>query len=279
MVIGAKGMLGTDLVDSLRKAGDDPIAMDVEEIDIRDPNSVSDTLRRVRPGVVFNCAALTDVDGCETNQEQAFLVNATGPENLARACADVGPFLYHISTDYVFDGRKRAPYSEDDPVNPLGVYARSKTAGEQAVGRILPNRHCIVRTQWLFGTHGGNFVETILNQARKRSVLKVVDDQYGSPTYALDLAAALIELARRGATGTFHAVNSGVATWHAFAEKILEISGITDVRVDPITTEELARNAPRPQYSVLDCTSLARTLGAPLRSWQDALAHYLAHRT
>ena len=278
LVIGSKGMLGTDLVNSLRKAGRDPVAMDVDELDIRDPDAVSDALHRVRPGVVFNCAAFTDVDGCETNQEQALLVNGKGPENLARACADDGLSLYHMSTDYVFDGRKDTPYREGDPVNPLGVYARSKAAGENAVREILPDHHCIVRTQWLFGAHGKNFVEAILNQARQRRVLKVVDDQYGSPTYALDLAAALIALARRGARGTFHVTNSGVTTWNAFARRILETADITDVRVDRITTEELGRKAPRPGYSVLDCTRFERTLGCPLRNWEEALAHYLAHR-
>ncbi len=278
LVIGSRGMLGTDLVNSLRQAGSDPVAMDMDEVDIRDLGAVFDALHRVRPGVVFNCAAFTDVDGAETNREYAFLVNAKGPENLARACADAGLSLYHMSTDYVFDGRKDAPYSEDDPVNPVGVYAKSKAAGEKAVREILPHHHCIVRTQWLFGVHGKNFVEAILNQARQKNVLKVVDDQHGSPTYALDLAAALIVLARRGTKGTFHVTNSGVTSWNAFARKILETANITDVRVDRITTEELGRKAPRPVYSVLDCTRFERTVGNPLRSWEAALAHYLAHR-
>ena len=183
LVVGSKGMLGTDLVRLLQESGTRTVALDIDEMDICMPDSVMDAFARYQPGVVINVAAYTDVDGCESQPDKAFNINAQGPKNLAEASLNAGTFLVHISTDYVFDGNKGAPYVEEDPMNPLGVYGRSKAEGEGYVRNLLPERHCIVRTQWLFGLHGKNFVEAILSQAQKRDVLRVVSDQRGSPTY------------------------------------------------------------------------------------------------
>ncbi|MBI5569261.1 MAG: dTDP-4-dehydrorhamnose reductase [Desulfomonile tiedjei] len=275
LVIGAKGMLGTDLVTHLHREGIGTVSMDVDEVDIGDPDSVKRAFAAAKPGTVINVAALTDVDGCEAVPDQAFRVNATGPKLVATACRDARCSLVHISTDYVFDGLTRTPYREEDPMNPLGVYGRSKTEGEVLVRQILPEDHCIVRTQWLFGLHGKNFVATILNLAEEQGTLRVVDDQHGVPTYTPDLAAALLTLCRAGARGTFHVTNSGITTWYGFALRILERAGLGAVKVDPMTTRELGRPAPRPLYSVLDTTRFVALAGKPLRSWQDALDDYL----
>jgi dTDP-4-dehydrorhamnose reductase len=278
LVIGAKGMVGTDLVAQLQGAGIETVSMDVEEIDIGDPDSVEGAFAEARPRTAINVAAVTDVDGCEAISDKAFRVNATGPELLARACLAARCSLVHISTDYVFDGRSRAPYREEDSMNPLGVYGRSKAEGEKLVRQVLPDDHCIVRTQWLFGLHGKNFVETILNLAEKQDTLKVVDDQHGVPTYTRDLAAALLTLCRSGARGTFHVTNSGVTTWYDFALRILDRVGFGSVKVEPTTTSELRRAAPRPLYSILDTTRFVALAGRPLRSWHDALDDYLLAR-
>ncbi len=278
IVIGAKGMLGRDLMLHLKQARIEAVGLDLEEVNIRDPNHVMDALRTFRDNLVINVAAFTDVDGCESQQETAFAVNARGPENVARACKQTGAFLVHISTDYVFDGRKGTPYLEDDAMNPLGVYAKSKAEGERLVRAILPDRHCIVRTQWLFGVHGKNFVEAILGMAKQKDVLTVVDDQHGCPTSTLDLSKALIQLGKLEVQGTYHVTNSGATTWYGFAKKIVELAGITTVRVEPITTAQLARPAPRPAYSVLDNAKFVRLVGKRLPKWEDALAEYMRHR-
>ncbi len=268
LVIGSKGMLGTDLVACLLDCGKRAVGLDVEEIDIRRRDSVRDAVARYAPGTIINTAAVTDVDGCETRQEEAFSVNAQGPENLAEVVSELGGGLLHMSTDYVFDGCKETPYIETDGISPIGVYGKSKARGEMRVREILPDRHCIVRTQWLYGRHGKNFVEAILDAANQRDVLRVVGDQRGSPTYAQDLAKALVDLCDKGVTGTVHVTNSGEATWHEFAATIIELAGITNVSVVPITTEELGRPAPRPAYSVLDNSKFDRLVGTPLRHWR-----------
>jgi dTDP-4-dehydrorhamnose reductase len=277
-VIGAKGMLGTDLVRLLKQSGISTMPLDVEDIDIRSGDSTLEVLSGIKPSVIINAAAVTDVDGCESNPASAFSVNAEGAANVAKAARGCGAFLIHMSTDYVFDGKKRSPYSESDPVNPLGVYGNSKAQGEVAVSGLLPENHCIVRTQWLFGLNGKNFVEAILSAAKQKDVLKVVNDQTGSPTYTLDLADAIIKLAAARARGTVHVTNSGETTWYHFARRIIEQTGTTHVRVEPISTAELGRPAPRPAYSVLDNTGFVKLTGYALRSWEEALSEYLNER-
>lgn len=279
LIAGYRGMLGTELTGYLGRSGIEVVTVGHEELDIRFRDSVADVLSRHRPGVVFNAAALTDVDGCETAVDEAFAVNAQGPGNLAQACAETGAFLVHVSTDYVFDGCIDRAYSEDDDVNPLGVYGKSKAQGENALRAALADSHIIVRTQWLFGLHGRNFVEAVLDQAVKKGSLRVVNDQYGSPTYTVDLARAMVQLAHSGATGTFHVTNRGTTTWRGFAEKIVEMAELSGVPVQPIDTWELDRPAPRPKYAVLDNGKFIRRVGRPLRTWEEALGDYMLSRT
>lgn len=278
LVVGSEGMLGKDLVSLLRASRIETVGLDRPDIDIRYKDSVKEVVSRIKPSVVVNVAALTNVDGCETDVEEAFRVNGDGPGNLAEAARDLGAYLVHISTDYVFDGSKGSPYREDDPVCPLGVYARSKAEGERRLRDLLSDNHCIVRTQWLFGLHGHNFVETILRLASTHQTLTVVDDQHGTPTYTLDLASALKRLCELRYRGTIHVTNSGQTTWYDFAKEILREAGVTGVRVEPIPSTKLDRPAPRPAYAVLDNSRFAACTRAPLRPWQEALAHYLAAR-
>ena len=179
-----------------------------------------------------------------------------------------------MSTDYVFDGKKKAPYREEDPTNPLGVYGRSKLEGEQRAKRVLPDV-CIVRTAWLYGKTGKNFVEAIRGQAETKKSLNVVVDQRGSPTFTKDLAEALKVIAEKALSGIYHVTNQGACSWHEFAEKILALTGRSDVRIHPISTEELGRPAPRPENSILDCTKYQTGTGMHMRSWQEALQAYL----
>jgi dTDP-4-dehydrorhamnose reductase len=275
LVIGSKGMLGSDLVQLLGRSGIETLAMDIDEVDITKLDSVRAALLASKPGTVINVAAFTDVDGCESAPDKAFEANAQGPAHLAAVCSELESALVHISTDYVFDGLKRGAYREDDPIDPLGVYGKSKAQGEKFVRDMLPDNHCIVRTEWLFGLNGKNFVATMLDLGRTREVLAVVDDQRGSPTYTPDLAAALVRLCRHGGRGTFHVTNSGDTTWHGFAKRIFAKAGMTSVRVDPITTEQLGRPAPRPQNSVMDNGRFSDLTGGVLRHWEEALDDYL----
>lgn len=278
LVIGARGMLGRDLVAILTSAGIKTIALTRDDLDIRDPTAVNETIHAQQPGLVINTAAMTNVDGCESNAEEAFRVNAQGPANLAKAAKECGAFLVHVSTDYVFDGRKGSPYVEADAIRPLGIYGKSKAQGETQVAATLPDRHCIVRTQWLFGPHGKNFVEAILSAARTQDVLKVVDDQWGCPTYTRDLAHGILNLCSIRATGIVHVTNSGETTWHNFAVEILRRAGMEGVRVAAISTSQLDRPAPRPAYSVLDNSRFSHLTGTVLRHWDEALQEYLALR-
>ena len=268
-------MLGFDLMARLKTAQVDAVGVDIDDIDIRSYASVKSALALHEPDLVLNVAAYTDVDGCESNQEQAYQVNADGPENLARVCSERGAALTHISTDYVFDGSQDRPYGENDPVNPLGVYGKSKAMGDLRIREILPDRHCIVRTQWLFGIHGKNFIETIVSLARNRDELTVVNDQYGSPTWTVDFAEALFTLSELGARGTYHVTNSGSATWFDLAQKAIHMAGVKNVLIRPISTEQLGRPAPRPAHSVLDNSKYIKLVGSPLPTWENALTRYM----
>lgn len=274
-VFGAAGMLGRDLVRHLGPGR--AVGFGHRAADITAPDAVAEVLDRVAPRVVVNCAAFTRVDACETERDAAFAVNGTGAGHVARACAERNLRLIHLSTDYVFDGGTREPVGEDAPPNPLGVYGASKLAGERAVRDACPDA-LIVRTAWLFGLHGPNFVETMLRLAAERERLEVVNDQHGSPTYTDDLAHALVGLAETDVTGLMHVTNAGTCTWFDFARAIFAHAGVTGVTVVPVTTTALGRPAPRPAYSVLDCSRYAAVAGAPLRSWEDALRCYLEER-
>jgi dTDP-4-dehydrorhamnose reductase len=272
LVIGSAGQLGHDLLKTLPPEYE-VTGADIGEVDITDPDSIGGLVSESRPDLVINCAAYTNVDGCETDREAAFAVNADGAGNTARACAHGDAALIHISTDYVFDGSKGEPYLEDDPTSPLGEYGRGKLAGEEAVRRRLPGRYLIVRTAWLFGATGHNFVKTMLRLGRERDELKVVDDQTGSPTYTGHLAAAIKKLAltRLDQPGIYHMTNSGSCTWFDFAAEIFRLSGV-EVDLSPTTSEEFASPTPRPAYSVLANTR-APEIGLP--PWRQGLIECL----
>jgi dTDP-4-dehydrorhamnose reductase len=281
LLIGSQGMLGRDLLPRLQEVffpgvpgTEGVVAWDIGEIDIRQENETVEKIAALRPAVVVNAAAYTDVDGCEANPELAFAVNAEGVRHVALGAARCGARMVHLSTDYVFGGRGTRPCSEDDPASPVSVYGRSKWQGEVCL-RETHDDHLIVRTQWLYGRHGKNFIAAILRQARERKTLSIVDDQTGSPTWTVDLSEAIVALLRRGARGTFHAANSGACTWYAFGKEILRLSGLEGIEVVPITSAALNRPAPRPAYSVLDTAKLARETGRPMRPWAEALREYL----
>ncbi len=273
-IVGAKGMLGTELVRLCREGSPAVFAamhaLDIEQIDISDAKSVSDAFKRLCPRVVINAAAFTDVDGCESHQEQAMSVNAEGPANLARACRESGARLVHVSTDYVFDGSKTSPWLPGDPIRPLSAYGRSKAAGDENIRRLLPD-HAIVRTSWLFGVHGKNFVKTILQLSMNREEVTVVTDQIGRPTYAADLAEVLLRIATADCAGTYHFANAGECSWNEFACEIIRLSG-RRCGVLPLLTSELKRPAVRPAYSVLDTEKIERDLAVRPRHWKEALA-------
>jgi len=255
LVVGANGMLGRDLLGLL---GATARGVDIDGIDITSLESTERIIRTLRPKTVINCAAYTDVDGCETNVETAMQVNAEGVAHLAMATREIGARLVHISTDYVFDGGKGSPYVEDDAPCPLGVYGESKLAGEMNAG-FNPD-HLIVRTQWLYGLHGKNFVETMLRLAVEKDEVAVVDDQVGSPTWTGDLSQAVLALLHSGHRGVYHAANAGFCSWNEFAKAIFEEAGLS-VKVNGMTTDELNRPARRPLYSTLDCSKSHHAAG------------------
>ncbi len=273
LVCGSKGMLGTDLV-RLLEPRHNVIGVDFDEMDITCRNTVCDQISAMPLDLVINTAAYTDVDGSEQKEAEAFLVNADGPENLAFACRDKKIPLIHVSTDYVFDGLKKTPYYTDDQPNPIGVYGRSKLEGERRIQNLL-SEVCIVRTAWLYGKAGKNFVKAILAQASKKNLLKVVSDQRGGPTFTMDLALALQAVAEKGLRGIYHVTNKGSCSWLEFAERILVLSGKDGVEIEPISTSELKRPAPRPANSVLDCSKFEADSGMLLRQWPDALQDYM----
>jgi dTDP-4-dehydrorhamnose reductase len=273
LVAGANGMLGRDLMAQL---GDRARGMDIDEIDITSLESVTRVLQGCKPDVVINCAAFTDVDGCESNSDKAMEVNGEGVGYLAMACREIGALLVQISTDYVFDGGKGVPYVEDDAPRPLNVYGESKLAGE--MNAAFCPEHLIVRTQWLYGLHGKNFVETMLRLAADKDEIGVVDDQTGSPTWTVDLAKAITALIDKRCRGIYHAANSGYCSWNEFSRTIFADAGLA-ISVKPMTTDELNRPARRPLYSTLDCSKLTEDTGFSMQPWKDALKEYLKTRS
>lgn len=276
LVTGTRGMLGSEVVLALARSCD-VTGADIDDFDLTDPEATRCAVRAVAPDVVVNCAGYTDVDGSEANRELAFAVNAAGAGNLAREAVSLGAYMVHLSTDYVFDGKKGGPYNEDDEPHPLSVYGESKLAGEREV-QGAGGHHLIVRSAWLYGHNGGNFVETILKLAAETEGLQVVEDQVGPPTSATDLSLILKELITARAQGVVNATNSGSCSWFQFAEKILEYSGIRGVSVQPVTTGSFPRPARRPPYSVLSLERLSGVIGWVPRPWHEALRDYIAER-
>ena len=284
LVIGANGQLGWELCRKGEEQGFDMVALDLPEIDITEPSTVKKEVSQTGISLVINAAAYTAVDKAESEPDLAFAANRDGPGYLASSCAQVGIPLIHVSTDYVFDGSKKGPYLETDPVSPLGVYGQSKAAGETEVRDHL-QEHLILRTAWLYGVHGHNFVKTMLLLAREKEVLRVVADQYGCPTYAADLAEAILailaQIAEAGdiAWGTYHYCSKGITTWHGFAEKIFDLAKECDSlmvkEVVPIATAEYPTPAKRPANSVLDCSLIIEHFGISPRPWQESLAYMI----
>jgi dTDP-4-dehydrorhamnose reductase len=276
LVIGAKGMLGRDLVEVLRTSSrnDEVVAWDLGDLDIREEQSTIAKIESIYPEIVINVAAFTNVDECESNEEKIFAINAEGMRHVALGALRCHAKVVYLSTDYVFDGSKKEPYLESDPPNPLNVYGRSKWKGEQYVQELVENS-LIIRTQWLYGRYGNNFVTSILRQVREKRVLSIVNDQIGSPTYTKDLSKAISVLIQRDVKGIFHVANSDLCTWYTFGQAILKLTGIVGVKIIPISSKELGRPAPRPSYSALSTQKLKRETGMMLRPWSEALKDYL----
>jgi dTDP-4-dehydrorhamnose reductase len=267
-------MLGTDILKEWQS--DDLIPAGSAEADLRNFEAVERLILEVRPAWIILAAAYTDVDGCERNPELAFAVNSTGVENVARAAQSVAARVFLVSTDYVFDGQSTRPYEIVDPTSPLNVYGASKLAGEQALRKYHSN-WCIGRTSWLFGVHGPSFPEKILRAAETRPQLSVVNDQIGSPTYTRDLARAIRDLVLQDARGIVHITNEGICSWFDFAREILSQFGHLPISIVPIKTDQSARPARRPHYSVLSPASL-HAFGIHTRGWQQGLRSFLQER-
>ncbi|MGI5467019.1 dTDP-4-dehydrorhamnose reductase [Streptomyces sp. CA-132043] len=274
LVTGAAGMLGQEVCEALTEAGHAVLPLARTDLDLTHPGAVTRTLHRARPSVVVNCAAWTDVDAAEHAEADALRINGAGVRTLARACATVGARLLHVSTDYVFAGDTDVSRAEDAAPDPRTAYGRTKLAGERAVLEELPHLGTVVRTGWLYGRHGPNFVTTVLRKAAAGERVRVVDDQHGQPTWARDVAEALIGLGTlpdRLARGVFHATSAGRTTWHGLARHVYRAAGADPGLVDACSTAELGRPAPRPAHSHLSHHRWALTgLPAP-RAWEDAL--------
>jgi dTDP-4-dehydrorhamnose reductase len=280
LITGAHGMLGHDVRRVGERAGHELILVDLPELDITDERAVVAFYERERPEATVNCAAWTDVDGAETHREAAHSVNADGAGKLARAAAHIGSPLLHISTDYVFDGvapldadGRPRPYLESDPTGPRSVYGETKLAGERQVLAASPG-HTVVRTAWLYGLDGPNFAATMLRLAGEREAVQVVDDQTGSPTWSGHLAPAVLGLLERRVGGLVHLTGAGSVSWNGFAKEIFRQAGV-GCRVEPATTAEMARPAPRPAWSAMESE---REDILPMPDWRDGLAGYLAAR-
>jgi dTDP-4-dehydrorhamnose reductase len=272
LVTGAGGLLGRALVPEARERGHEVTALDRAGLDVTDGAAVRLALSGVRPDVVLHCAAYTAVDRAEGEPEAARGVNRDGARNVAAASAEVGAVPVYVSTDYVFDGRKRWPYLPDDATSPQSVYGRTKLEGEKATSEAAAD-HLIVRTSWLYGDDNG-FVPAILRRARSGAPLRIVEDQEGRPTWAPEAAGALLDLVDHGARGTWHVAGGGACTWLDLAGEALRLAGI-QVPVEAVTSAEFGAPAVRPAYSVLDLTATERLLGRAMTDWREALARYL----
>jgi dTDP-4-dehydrorhamnose reductase len=272
-IFGASGLLGKELMREW--TGDEVVGLRSTDVDIRDADQVQRVVEKRKPEWIVLSAAYTNVDDCESHTELAFAVNRDGAVNVAKAAMRTGAELLFLSSDYVFDGKKTTPYETGDQRNPQSVYGRSKAEAEIRLLEILP-KCCIARTSWLFGTGGKCFPDTILKLAASRPALDVVNDQRGCPTYSVDLARAIIALCRNHATGIVHTTNAGECSWFEFAKEIVKGAKLkTEVR--PVSSQQMARPAPRPAYSVLSPKSL-QPYGVAMPSWQDALRRYLSER-
>jgi dTDP-4-dehydrorhamnose reductase len=274
LIIGGTGLLGKALLEEWNL--DQALGVGSRDADIRNSTQLRALFAWCQPEWTVLAAAYTDVDGCEKNSELAHQVNCVGAINVARAAREAGSRLLFLSTDYVFDGSKRAPYDIDDPVRPINAYGRSKAEAEKGVREILPDC-CILRTSWLFGASGRCFPNTILELAQSQKTLSVVADQTGSPTFNRDLARTIVKLVRANARGTIHATNAGECTWHEFACEVVRSAGLVGLSIEAIRSRDLLRPASRPKYSVLSGASLEQ-YGLRMRPWRETLGGYLSER-
>ncbi|MFD1139456.1 dTDP-4-dehydrorhamnose reductase [Paenibacillus urinalis] len=280
LVTGAAGQLGKDVVLLLQSKGCEILACDRQTLDITNSEQCEAVVTGFSPQAIIHCAAYTAVDAAETDVEGAYLVNATGSRNLAVAAEKIGTKIVYISTDYVFNGQSSEPYHEYDNTDPQSIYGKSKRAGE-VLTQSLSSRYFIVRTSWVYGLHGSNFVKTMLKLGQEKPLLNVVNDQKGSPTYTVDLAAFLYELIQTEKYGIYHASNSGSCTWYEFTQAILEDAAqVLDMKVtaslEPCTTDMFPRPAPRPQNSVMEHLAIRTNGLTDLRPWREGLNDFLA---
>ncbi len=286
LITGAKGQLGSELISVLQSgtaeigsissvySDCEIVAADLDEMDITELASVRSFITLHRPDAVINCAAMTDVNGCESQLEAAMKVNAIGPRNLATVCSETGARLVHVSTDYVFSGDIDRPYCEWDQTDPCGVYGKSKALGEKYVSEAC-SQSFIVRVAWLYGYNGKNFIKTIINAARKNGTVRVVNDQFGNPTSANDVAYHILKLLLTEEYGIYHCTGNGICSWYDLAARAVSRAGI-DAQVLPCTTEEYPTPAKRPQYSPLNNLMLACTVGDEMRDWKEAVDMYVS---
>ena len=286
LITGAKGQLGSQIINIINNGQSELgnidsvynnceiMALDVDELDITNLNKCKTVAKELKPELIINCAAYTNVDNCEKQEDLAFKINALGARNLAIIAEELGAKLVQVSTDYVFAGNGNEPYKEYDITNPLSVYGKSKLLGENYV-REFCSRYFILRTAWLYGLNGSNFVKTIMKAAKEKGELKVVNDQRGNPTYAEDLAHHILALAVTEEYGIYHCTGQGECSWYDFAKAIVEYSNIP-CKVEPITSEQLDRAAKRPSYSSLDNMMLRCTIGNNMRDWKEALEKFIS---
>ena len=274
MVTGANGQLGYDCVAEARHRGYEIYGLGRTELDITDQKAILERIGAIKPDAILHCAAWTTVDGAEDQPEVCRKINADGTRNIAEAAKAADAKLLYISTDYVFDGSGETPWKETDEPHPLNVYGRSKLAGEEAV-RSIADRHFIVRTSWLYGVHGKNFVKTILRIGRECDTVRVVNDQIGTPTCSADLARLIVDMAETDSYGTYHAVNTGgYISWYDFTKEIFALAGI-DSKVIPVSSEEYGAKAIRPKNSRMDTGKSVEAGFTPLPDWKDALTRYM----
>ncbi|MEH7253895.1 dTDP-4-dehydrorhamnose reductase [Neobacillus niacini] len=273
VVTGAAGQLGQDVLKELQRKSHESFGVDRSQLDITSEEGVQAYIENIKPDVILHCAAYTNVDAAETDEETAYLVNAEGTEYLAKAAKRVGASMLYVSTDYVFDGSATEPYEVEEPTKPIGAYGRTKLAGEQLLQKHL-EAFFVVRTAWVFGVHGNNFVKTMIRLGKDRGEVGVVHDQVGSPTYTVDLARFMVELMETDKYGIYHVTNNGICSWYEFAVEIFKQAGL-GVKVNPLTTDQFPRPAARPKYSVLSKKKIIEQGLTPLRDWKEALSAYL----
>jgi dTDP-4-dehydrorhamnose reductase len=279
LITGGGGMLGHALSDLLTERGHKSAALNHHQLDIADRAAVTIAFAEFKPTLVLNCAAHTKVDLCEQEKEKADAINGHAVGSLAALCRNSGAALVHVSTDFVFDGSLARPYLPTDPVNPLSAYGRSKLLGEQELQKNAPARWLIARTAWVYGRHGANFPRTMVQAAQAGKPLTVVNDQFGAPTYTVDLAAAILDLLDSGAVGIWHVTNAGQTNWYEFAKATLQEFGIA-AEISPLSSAQWAQKRPtsaiRPSYSVLDLKPLENQIKRPMRPWRQGLADFRA---